>query len=282
VAIRGKNTQLLVIDPQVDFCDPTGALFVPGAVEDSVRLATMIDRLGTGIKDIHITLDSHTQLDISHIMWWKYVDGQAVKPFTVVITRHGRIYGMEINLTDGSLGPERELITAAPFAAQRTLDYLEALEKSGRYGHTIWPDHCIIGSVGHSITQSIFDAVLGWEQKIFGRAQRVVKGSNIWTEHFGIVKAEVPDDTDSSTQVNTKLIDILIAADEVFLAGQASTHCVANSVMDIADEFGDENIHKLILLEDATSPVPGFDALEADFKAKMTARGMQSAKTTDV
>ncbi len=30
---------LLVIDPQNDFCDPSGALFVPGAPTDVARLA---------------------------------------------------------------------------------------------------------------------------------------------------------------------------------------------------------------------------------------------------
>ena len=39
------NIQLLIIDPQNDFCDPNGALFVPGADEDMKRLASMVMRL---------------------------------------------------------------------------------------------------------------------------------------------------------------------------------------------------------------------------------------------
>ena len=40
-----KRIELLVIDPQVDFCDPKGALYVPGAEHDMKRLSAMIRRL---------------------------------------------------------------------------------------------------------------------------------------------------------------------------------------------------------------------------------------------
>lgn len=42
--------RLLIIDPQMDFCDgpANGALPVPGAYADMTRLATLIDRLGGG------------------------------------------------------------------------------------------------------------------------------------------------------------------------------------------------------------------------------------------
>ena len=42
---------LLVIDPQNDFCDPNGSLFVPGADEDIKRLAEMVHRLKDKLDD---------------------------------------------------------------------------------------------------------------------------------------------------------------------------------------------------------------------------------------
>ena len=36
------NIQLLVVDGQFDFCDPAGALYVPGADEDMKRLSKMM------------------------------------------------------------------------------------------------------------------------------------------------------------------------------------------------------------------------------------------------
>ena len=54
-----EKLELLIIDPQNDFCSPKGSLFVPGADKDSVRLSTMIDRLRKRMDDIHVTLCPH-------------------------------------------------------------------------------------------------------------------------------------------------------------------------------------------------------------------------------
>ena len=57
---------LLVIDPQVDFCDPNGSLFVKGADADMKRLATMVRENINLIERINITLDSHQYVHIAH------------------------------------------------------------------------------------------------------------------------------------------------------------------------------------------------------------------------
>jgi nicotinamidase-related amidase len=70
--------------------------------------------------------------------------------------------------------------------------------------------------------------------------------------------------------------------DEILLAGEAGSHCLANTVSDMADSFGDDSfISKCVLLTDGTSPVPGFDQLQTDFVAKMTKRGMKTITTVD-
>ena len=62
-----KRVHLLIIDPQHDFCDKSGALFVQGADEDmKVRLPKMITRLGAKLDDIHVTLDCHHLIDVAH------------------------------------------------------------------------------------------------------------------------------------------------------------------------------------------------------------------------
>jgi len=64
------KVDLLVIDPQVDFCIPGNALVVDGADQDMKRLAAMIDRIGDKIDDIHCTLDQHHLIDIAHPIFW--------------------------------------------------------------------------------------------------------------------------------------------------------------------------------------------------------------------
>jgi len=69
----------------------------------------------------------------------------------------------------------------------------------------------------------------------------VTKGSNFWTEHYSAVQADVPDTEDPGTMLNTNLIELLEETDVLALSGQALSHCVANTVIDIANNFGEEN-----------------------------------------
>jgi hypothetical protein len=64
-------------------------------------------------------------------------------------------------------------------------------------------------------------------------------------------------------------------------AGEARSHCLANTVLDIANNFGEENIKKMVLLEDGTSDVPGFENLGEDFVKEMKGRGMRISTTVD-
>lgn len=263
---------LLLIDPQNDFADPKGSLFVPGADKDMQRLAEMILRLKDKIDDIHVTLDSHRRVDISHPIWWKDASGHHPPPFSLLSAEQ---------VTAG------EWTTSLPSFLPRSLEYLESLQQAGRYPHTIWPEHCIIGDAGHNIAPVLAQAIHRWEDR-FAQANYVTKGSNPWTEHFSAVQAEVPDPGDPTTHINSTLVQTLEEADLVVLAGEAATHCLLNTVADIADNFADRNcIQKLVWLSDATSPVPDppgttlfSDRLNQVF-ADLTAKGMQVSTTAD-
>lgn len=259
------NLQFLIIDPQNDFAHPNGNLFVPGAVEDSQRLADMIQRHMDKIDDIHITLDTHHLVDIAHPIFWVNDRGQHPDPFTL------------ISADDVHNGKWK---TTQPAFQTRATQYVEHLDTNGRYQLTIWPPHCLIGSHGHNVVDSIASAVKDWEQQ-FAMIDYVTKGSNIWTEHYSAVQADVPDPEDPSTQLNTRLIDTLETADLVALSGQALSHCVANTVRDIVNNFGAENISKLVLIEDTSSSVPGFEQFGEQFLQDMKACGVQTAKSTE-
>ena len=94
---------------------------------------------------------------------------------------------------------------------------------------------------------AVAGALRRWEEAGFKRVDYLSKGHNPWTEHYSAVQADVPDPADPGTQINRRLIQVLENADVVALSGQALSHCVANTVRDIADQFGQESIHKLVL-----------------------------------
>jgi nicotinamidase-related amidase len=230
------------------------------------RLASMIDRLRDRLDDIHVTMDSHRLLDVAHPLYWKDSSGNPPAPFTIITAS---------DVADGTWS------TTIPSLQRRALEYVRALEQSGRYPLCIWPPHCLIGSWGHQIFPGVLEALHGWEAQL-ALVDFVTKGSNPHTEHYSGVKAEVPDPKDPTTQINTTLCNTLLEADIVLIAGEAGSHCLANTVRDIANEFGDDKyVAKLVLLTDATSPVPSFEQLQDDFIKEMTDRGMQLSTTKE-
>lgn len=260
-----KKIHLLVIDPQRDFCCPDGALFVSGADKDMERLAVMVDRIYNSLEDIHCTLDQHHLVDVAHPIFWKDSSGNPPKPFTIISSK---------DVVDGVWTPREVGLT------RRMIEYVRELEKGGKYPLCVWPEHCLIGSLGATVTPVLMGTFFKWE-RTFSMVNYVSKGSNIYTEHYSAIKAEVPDPSDPTTQINTSLISTIMEADEVVIAGEAGSHCLANTVRDIANGFGDDSyVQKLTLLTDATSPVPGFEKLQDDFINEMVKRGMKLSTTT--
>lgn len=251
----------LIIDPQVDFMDlPNSALPVGGADADTKRLSAMIARLGGRIDDIHVTLDSHHLMHIANPIMWTDSTGKAPSPFTI------------ISAADVNNGKWR---ARNPSWQKWQAEYVEDLEKKGRYPLCIWPPHCLIGSNGYQVHPVLFDSLRRWEEGEFGMVDYVTKGSNYKTEHYSAVQAEVPDPSDPGTSLNMGLIQTLQDADIIIIAGQALSHCVANTVRDIAANFSTANIEKMHLLRDCSSPVQGFEQAGKDFITEMAGKGMK-------
>jgi nicotinamidase/pyrazinamidase len=262
-----KKVDILMIDCQVDFCSPNGNLFVPGAVGDMQRLSAFIEKHKKNINDIHATLDEHHLIDIAHPAFWKDSKGNNPNPFTLISVK---------DVQDGVWIP------VVPSLTRRAIDYLKALDASGRYPHLIWPPHCLIGTVGASLVPEIGRALNAWSVDNMATVDFVSKGSNPFTEHFSGVMAEVPDPTDPSTQLNTRLIQALEECDEIVLAGEASSHCVFNTCNDIVNNFSDTSyVAKFTILKDCMSAVAGFEKQAEDFLNNMASKGARVINSTD-
>lgn len=265
-----KNIQLIIVDPQNDFCSPNGSLFVTGADGDMVRLGAMIKRLSKKITDIHVSLDSHRLVDIAHPIMHVNSNGQHPNPFTIITEE------------DYNNGTWR---CFNPSWQNRVKDYLKQLKVNTRYPLCIWPPHCLIASTkklangeqfcGHAVSLPVSEALLQWEQDNFAVTNYLVKGDNILTEHYSFYQADVPDPSDPSTLPNTEFLELIRDADEIPFAGEALSHCVANSMRDVCNAFGEENIKKFVLLKDCCSSVTGFEKLGQDFIKEMVKKGMQ-------
>lgn len=278
---KSLHIHLVVIDPQNDFMgnddgspysvsfkDGTAlaaTLAVKGAVSDMKRLAAMIDRVGPRLADVHVTLDSHRVIDVAHPGMWRDDAGRPPAPFTII--RHDDI--------------KSAIWQPRNFAhRKRMLDYAAALETTGKYLLIIWPEHCLIGSWGHNVEANLAAALSRWERTQFANVDYVTKGSNPFTEHYGALMAEVPDPEDPSTQLNMDFIKILEEADIVGVAGEASSHCVKETIGQVVANIGPDHLKKFHILTDCMSPVPAapgtpdFPAIAEQFLKDMAGCGM--------
>lgn len=262
-----SKSVLLVIDAQNDFHDIPGAtLSVPGSSKDTARIADFIKKVDPST--IFSSLDSHYSLDISHPAWWEDSTGKPVGVFTLITAD---------DIRNGKYIPRID--------PSRSLKYVEALEANGEFSHFIWPEHCLIGTPGHALLPIYFDAIREWQNRNLKWVNFINKGVNPYTEHFGIFRANVPLSEDPSTQVNQGVFQTLNAHDVVYLAGQARTHCVANSLRQML-QIAPQLASKIVVLEDCMSNVAG---LPTDFYnyvdsiyADAVKQGVRVEKSTNI
>ncbi|WP_431100064.1 cysteine hydrolase [Roseateles noduli] len=272
--------QLLIVDPQNDFCDIPGAtLPVTGADADMKRLAALVDQAGGAIADIVVTLDSHPVYAIERPAFWQQpgadgadgtdgADGaagapQPVAPFTQIKAEDVRA---------GCFAPRD------PALRDQVLAYLDALEASPKkYILMVWPTHCVVGTWGHNVHGELAAALGRWEAARLRTVEKVLKGQNPLTEQYSAVRAEVPIASDPRTQTNRALVDRIVDFPGLtFIAGEASSHCVAATAEDLFAEMSAERLARIVLIEDAMSPVGGFEAGGTAFVDRARALGVRT------
>ena len=260
--------RLLIIDPQRDFCDgpSAGALPVPGADADMRRLAAFVTRLGRRIERIQVTLDSHQLYHVANPLWWVDREGRPPAPFTLITA----------DAVEAGAWHPRD-----PAEAEHARFYVRELLRKGNYPLTIWPPHCLIGTPGHAVHAELMTALLGWAEGAASPISFITKGGNPGTEHYSAFRAEVEDPGDPATGPNPAMLRFIEEAEMVAIAGEAKSHCVRATVLDLANALPPAQIAKFLFLEDCSSPVPAipggpdFPAIADAFVRDLAARGMR-------
>ena len=267
------------IDCQIGFATPGASLFVPGAVEDTRRTIEWLYRNLDRITDLTFSLDTHCAFQIFHPAFWVDGEGKNPPPFTT------------ITASDVKEGRWKAVSRAA-----ESREYVERLERSGRYVLTVWPYHTLLGGVSHALVPALMEAALFHALVRSAPTRFETKGEEAMTENYSVLSPEVRELGGKRIgEFNASLFDHLMRFDRVYLFGQAKSHCVLSTLRDLHDRIRatDPNLMgKIWILEDATSPVPAppIDPLppaldfprvaEAAF-AELRAAGMHVVKTTD-
>ena len=264
-AVKDGGIAMLIIDTQVDF-HPGGTLAVSGANEDSHNIATFIETHLDDIHQINITLDSHQRYHIAHAIFWQNVTGESPAPFTLITAEDIR--------TQKWTPTDTRLIDYA-------IHYTESLERHGRFTLCIWPEHCIVGSPGHAIQGEVHDALMKWTAHHKQAVNYVLKGTNCFTEHYSALRADVEVPSDPTTRVNSDLIQRLQRASKVCICGEALSHCVNFTTRDLVEHWKLDEMAKLHVLTDCSSPVPGFEAAGETFLRDMKSAGLTLALSSE-
>eukprot|EP01036_Dinobryon_divergens_P030472 gene30472-39718_t len=278
---------LLIIDPQNDFHNG-GSLAVSGADQDALRIAAFIRsspyrdflllnlyqavsvlRANSDLlSSVVVTLDSHSRQHIAHRGFWRDESGGEPAPFTQILHRQVGVIWWPRDVT---------LLSHAR-------DYTRALDDKGRFTLTIWPDHCIVGSQGHAVVPAIRAATDEFLAGLhpFRSLLTAKKGMNDLTEMYSALCAEVPLPADPRTGLNRKLLGHLQRASKVVVCGQALSHCVNYSTRDLLQHWAPRDPADLIVLQDCSSSVAGFESAGWQFLADMRSAGVTVATSEAV
>ncbi|MFQ3640365.1 MAG: nicotinamidase, partial [Chloracidobacterium sp.] len=287
-----RRAHLLVIDMQVDFCFPSGALYVAGRSGtggmDALRqtVAFIYRRLGV-LSDITCTLDSHLPYQVFFPGAHLTEDGAPVAAHTVITAADYRAGRYRPNPALAA-----QLGVSLEWLARQFTDYCTRLEATGKHALYIWPYHCLTGTAGHRLAGALDDARLFHAFARGAANAPVLKGDSPLTEHYSVFAPEVTTCWDGTpmprAERNTALLERLLTADVILVAGLASSHCVAASVADLLAAIRQRNpylAHRVVLLRDAMAPVvaPGadFTAAAEQALADFQAAGARLLTTTD-
>lgn len=260
---------LFLIDAQVDFIHEDGALSVPGAIADTRRTIEWIYRNISQITTIIASLDSHLPTQIFSPTWWVDQSGDHPQPYTVIAAE---------DVSTGRWQPLYDL--------DWSREYVRRLEDQAKKQLMIWPYHTLIGTSGHAITPALYEAIAYHSSARQTQPRFVNKGTLPQTEHYSLFEPEVKPDDLTNDGRNVALLNDLASYDRIYVAGQAKSHCVLESVTSVMRYYADQpdTRKKLHLLEDATSSVvsPGidFEALANAAYQSFTRQGLQITSTS--
>ena len=133
---------LLVVDPQNDFVDPHGSLYVQ---DGNLAVGELIKFITNGIDDstdIVLTQDTHFSYNLGHECFWD--SNRPLDPFTKITAE---------DIETGQVVPKSTDL----LEDWRKSTIIQAAQEQG--GITIWPEHCIYGTWGWAFPDSLIKAI---------------------------------------------------------------------------------------------------------------------------
>ena len=221
-----KKSVLLIIDPQNDFVDSNGSLYIPGAEKGIDAMCKYIEE--DNPDHIIITQDTHQVNHIGHSEYW-FGNPKPFTKITIDDLDSKKYWPVDIDEDD--------------CVEDYIYDYLSKLPKKT---HMIWPKHCIKGSWGHAFPNKLTEELISWSKRNDLVSFEVrQKGEYPNAEMYSAISRI--DESEDCLEYN-ELIKKLSSFDQVYIAGFAKDVCVAWTVKDLLASGKFKN--KLVFLKD--------------------------------
>lgn len=262
--------QLSIIDAQNSFLDLpesyrpiitsgplAGTRYIPpmavsGGHQDCLTIASVIRILCRKLTSIEVFMDTHQVLDMDHYGFWVKADGSALTTPT------------RITLDDVKSG---RYLPRMNDKLDYIIDYLERLPSVGTDAIYVWPEHCVWGTFGHNLHADIQEAVREWSLQTLEYPEYILKGHHPFTENYSGLKAVLPYADVPESQLRSASIEKYRENDITIFVGEASTHCVPDTILDAVKVLLAENFDfsRFVILTDCMSGITGFEGKYTSF-----------------
>ncbi len=195
-----ERVYLLLVDVQVDFIHPDGALAIDGAVDDTRRLIQWMYQHAPKISKIGITLDSHVPIQIFHPAWWVNPQGEHPDGYTSISYQ---------DILDGIWQPLYDV--------EWSKQYVEILEERAKKQLMIWPYHVLLGTVGQTLVPAVAEAVAYHSVGRKAQPNYIIKGLIPQSENYSAIEPEVKYPEHPQGDVNHALLDEMASYDKIYL-----------------------------------------------------------------
>lgn len=224
---------LLIIDPQVDFV--SGSLKVPGADKSMREISKLIEKEWTKKGDrILVTLDTHYPTHIGLAGAWKDLDSKSL-PTIIEVD----------DVVSGKYTYDPKLCSK-----EDIISYIKMINEKGSSKHIVWPDHCIIGTVGNAVDQTLSISLNKWQKEQLSHVRYLRKGDFDLREMYSAF-SYVGEEGNNS---NKELVKLESEFDEIWICGLAKDICVSHTINDMIKSNLFNN-KKVVILENCMASI---------------------------
>lgn len=246
---NNEKVILLIVDPQADFAE-NGKVPIPGFDQYFSRVAEFIRQNKERISEIYVGMTSRYRYHISHPNFWRQIsqDSNYIQPLFPYVSIALEDLGTRVTPLD-------------PGMKDWAHHYLKEYRKKRDLNLTLFPEHCVVGTKGHSILSDLDQALQEWIEVSNRDINYMMRDQNFKTIMFSVFAAEIEDDSDPLTKMNHSVLQSLKIADRLIICGtdggdrdqgRAYHYNFLYSLEDLVDNWSKDN-QRLVVLQDGNN-----------------------------